>query len=340
MLKSLPSLAPNKGFSIDAMLKNEGVELFKSDAGFVEQRQKKMRKTQDKAIVKAEAEAENAAASASPASLEPASPVPKAKKVKKITKISDGDAALLAPVDADVVGPVVGGTKPHQDAYSGHASRLQTLDVTKCMGRRIDEDSPLAGTVKGDAGAKIKFFPEKQCSKTPKEGKLCDTCAKLDAEAKADPTKAVKRWFGRLDEPLYWHALVVGSKHFFDKYPNGLQADPTTAPIKIAGAEQVEPKAKKAPKEPKKQAKKDTPEPASEPVVEPTESVAVDAEVKECDWMILLHNGMVLIRNLKNGNVYQANNACETHEEMVMRDKFEGRWIDGNLDVHADEVDD
>ena len=54
----------------------------------------------------------------------------------------------------------------------------------------------------------------------------------------------------------------------------------------------------------------------------------------------MFHNGMALVRNLQNGNVYQANSEGSTYEEMVNKDKFEGRWIDGDLDPYANEVED
>ena len=67
--------------------------------------------------------------------------------------------------------------------------------------------------------------------------------------------------------------------------------------------------------------------------------MAVATAVKECEWAKMVYNGMNLVRNLKNGNVYQANTDFSTPEEMVLRDKFEGRWVDGDLDNYAVEVD-
>ena len=37
------------------------------------------------------------------------------------------------------------------------------------------------------------------------------------------------KWLGRLDEPVYDRAFVVGSQVFFEKYPLGLPGDPSTA---------------------------------------------------------------------------------------------------------------
>ena len=59
---------------------------------------------------------------------------------------------------------------------------------------------------------------------------MCETCYAKDAEYKADTSNFPKAWFGRLDEPMYPRALVVGSQIFFEKYPQGLPEDPSTAP--------------------------------------------------------------------------------------------------------------
>lgn len=327
MLKGLGDLVPNKAISVDAMLKAHNIELYKDEAGNVAQRPKKAPKGADKGVAKAEKAAKEAASG----------PVHSAE-----------DEALLAPVDAAIVSVAVA-NKPHQDAYSDHSSRLKTLDLTRCMGRRIAEDSPLVGTRKGDAGANCRFFPELQCVKKPKEGKLCATCLKLEALSKESPTKPVPRWYGRLDEPLYWDSYVVGCTKFFTKYPNGIASDPSTAPKASQPAPSALPAAVPAPspaavpaavpapaatKPEKPKAKR--PKKAEAPV---EESVAVESAAKECEWAKMVYNGMNLVRNLKNGNVYQANTDFSTPEEMVLRDKFEGRWVDGDLDSYAVEVD-
>jgi hypothetical protein len=365
VLKALPDIESGKQISIDAVLKAAGLELYKDEEGNVAQRAKKAVKAvkADKGIAKAEASAASAlpavpAVSALPAV--PATPL-------AIMPAAD-ETALLMPVDASANAPVpviapASANKPYPDAFSSHASRLQVLDLVRCMGRRLDEDSPLNGTRKGDPGANGKFFPERQCTKKPKEGKLCATCAKLDGEAKAEPGKAIKRWHGRLDEPMYANAFVVGSAHFFEKYPTGIDGDSSSAPVKASVQVSVQEPAQtsetavsapaKKPKKVVQKKKKDATAPANasapvaaEGVAEGAtegaveESVAVETDAKECVWQTFFHNGVVLIRHLKNGNVYRANTDADDHEEMVMKDKFEGRWEDGALNYGAEEVED
>ena len=356
VLKSVGTFPPNKVVHLDPLLKAANIELFANELGVLESRLKKVHK--DKAIKKAEAAAA-AAASAAPSaepSAEPSAPATTEAKPKQTQKrAKKSDEALLAPVDAHVQGEA-NVLKPYQDAFVQHPSRLKVIDPTKCLGRKTEEQNPIAGTRKGDPGANGQYFPETQCKKKPVEGKLCDVCARKDVEAKADPTKQIPRWHGRLDEEVYWHAFVVGSKHFVSRYPNGISGDPLSVaaastdaaaaapavvPAAKAKAKAKAPRAKKAkeqttetndsieekePKEPK-----ESKEPAEE-------SVAVsEVAVKVCEWKTMFHAGQALIRNLKNNNVYEANLDFEEHEQMVKRDKFVGQWIDGDLDPYAEE---
>ena len=313
LMKGTVSLPTNKAFSVDALLKAANVELYKTESGVIDSRLKKAKSNKDNKDNKNE------------------------------------EAELLVPVDvAAKPEPDTNLLKPHQDAYSGHPSRLAVLDRTLCMARKIDDNDVIAGTNIGDAGANGKFYGEKQCARKPKEGNLCAICTKKDREAKADPTKAINGWYGRLDEELYWKAFVIGCKHFFVRYPNGIAGDPTTAPI----APITENEMREAPLPSESQKTKKTPQKRIKKTVvieepkesiaseEPKESIAIDVEVKECEWKTMFHNGMALIRNLKNGNVYQANSDFSTREEMVMKDKFEGRWVNGELDPYAEEIHD
>ena len=67
------------------------------------------------------------------------------------------------------------------------------------------------------------------------------------------------------------------------------------------------------------------------------ESVAAAEEPKTVEWITFLHLGHPRIRNVKTGNVYQVDDTKGTLEEMVLRDKYEGRWIEGALNEFADE---
>ena len=318
--KCAEGLPANTAISMDALLMAENLELYKTESGEIDTRLKKP------------------------------------SKGKKAP--TDAEAALLVPVDADMPSGPVTALKPHQDAYSGHPTRLSVLDVALCVARKIDENAIIPGTNIGEPGANGKFYGEKQCTRKPKEGKLCTICAKKDKEAKAEPEKNINGWYGRLDEELYWKAFVIGCKHFFVRYPKGIAGDPTTAPASVqepipasvpasapAPAPASEPlpsnvsdESPKVKKIPQKRVKKAVA--LIESAIEPKESVAVDCDIKECEWKTMFHNGMALIRNLKNGNVYQANSDFSTREEMVMKDKFEGRWIDGELNSYAEEIHD
>jgi len=101
------------------------------------------------------------------------------------------------------------------------------------MARRWNEDAPIPGTAKEDAGSNGKIYPEQQCTRFPVEGSgICALCAKGEAAYLSNPESppvAAKRWRGRLDGPLFANAPFVGSELFWKKYPQGLPGDPTTA---------------------------------------------------------------------------------------------------------------
>jgi hypothetical protein len=318
----------------------------------------------------------------------------KPKKVKKATTVTADEAELLAPADADVAGgdvPTLGAT----DEFRGNKYRLQALNPALCVARKIDEANPIVGTRPGDEGAKGKVFPETQCSKKPIAGGLmCATCAKKETEYLADTEKVPKGWYGRLDEPLFHKAYVVGCDWFLTKYPSGIEgaaaaAAPTKskkdkAPKAAAPAEEAAPappkKAKKAPKAepeeaaeaaeevveapaPAKKSKKDkAPKaapaaeaaeeeveeapapPAKKPEAAPKPSkkatVASSGAAKEAEWVTFFADGTLLIRHSKTGNVYQCDQSKHRLEDMVQRDKFEGKWRGGRLDPYGEEDED
>lgn len=115
------------------------------------------------------------------------------------------------------------------DNFSTHPSRLTEIDPSLCMARRIDEEHPLRGTRKEDIGSNGMVYPELQCKKKPVSGNnLCVSCEKKYVRAKQDPETFHRGWYGRLDEPMYYKACVVGCGHYFKKYPNGIPGDPAT----------------------------------------------------------------------------------------------------------------
>ena len=273
-------------------------------------------------------------------------PVRKATKAEKTEKTMT-EAELMLPVDAPAPAPApvpAPVTSDASDPLRHHAHRIKVIDANACQARKIDEANPIEGTRKGDAGATVMFWPEKQCSKKPLPGqKLCKICSEKDAQAKAEPTKQFKGWYGRLDETMYWNAKVLGCAHFFEKYPNGLLNDPSTrvTPVTPVVVEAPQKKAKKTKKADAVNSEK-TDKTETEAETEKTkESLAVtDVTPKECTWLNFMNEGQLLIRNLKNDNVYRSDPSNMDPDKMAKRDCFMGRWVDGALDPYGEEVED
>jgi hypothetical protein len=309
----------------------------------------------------------------------------KPKKIKKAKVVTATEAEMLAPADGDGAAAADAPTLGATDEFRGNKYRLQTLNPTLCVARKIDEANTIAGTRPGDEGANGKVFPEKQCSKKPiAGGRLCATCAKKETECLADTAKVPKGWYGRLDEELFHKSYVVGCEWFLANYPSGIEdARPSAAAAKAdkpkkvkkaeastSPAEEEKPKkAKKAPAPPTEEAaeesepaptmaekpkkvKKDKAAPAPAPTEEEEEeekpapkpvtkkaSVASSSAPKNVEWITFLADGTLLIRHTKTGNVYQCDRSKHRLEDMVQRDKFEGKWRDGRLDPYADEED-
>jgi hypothetical protein len=170
------------------------------------------------------------------------------------------------------------------------------------------------------------FYPEKQCGKKPVPGqKLCATCVKKE-EAIKTSDKADKTWYGRLDEPLYWNAKVVGCKHFFDKYPEGIKSDDTTRVAPTFSLPTAKPAAKKVPSK-----KTETKKPIA------VANTAVSP--KDATWITFLIEGRPHIRSTKNGNTYTCDLSKTTREESAVADNFVGCWKDGALENFAVEAD-
>ena len=70
------------------------------------------------------------------------------------------------------------------------------------------------------------------------------------------------------------------------------------------------------------------------------ESVAAtEAPAKEVVWMNFMDQGRLLIRNLKNNNVYLSDSSEVDPDKMAKRDCFMGSWVDGALDPYGEQVD-
>jgi hypothetical protein len=277
----------------------------------------------------------------------------KATTTKPKAKMDPVEEALLLPVDAEIVTapapvlvpvvvPIPREIMDTMDPLKKHKHRIQDIDHSLCMGRKIDEANPIEGTRKGDEGANGMFWPEKQCSKKPLPGqKLCKICAEKDNEVKAGKP-AHKQYYGRLDEPLYWNAKVIGCKHFFDKYPKGLLNDPTTAPttpvtvVADAPVTTVSEDKKPAKKATKAKAKTTAEAPVVDETIQETVAIVADAPA-DIEWLTFLHKGKPLIRNLKTKKVYEMDlNKRGSRAEAAIMDKCLGTWQeDGTIDPYG-----
>ena len=240
----------------------------------------------------------------------------KEKKVRKISKAVAAEApAAAAPV---VVAPVVVVAEVTND-WRKHPSRLQTIDSTRCAGRRIDTENPLIGTRKDDADSNGMIFPEKQCTRKPSPGsKLCAGCATKDTEYKADPSKNNAGWQGRLDEEaLYPRAKIVGSELFLKRYPKGIPTASAPAPVVAAVATKTKTKKSAV-----------------------AETVAADVPPADALWKSFQHEGRTHIRNLKNNKVYFANLSANSPEENAVKEQYVGRWADDHVELISDSDDD
>lgn len=288
---------------------------------------------------------------------EAAAPVaPKKRKATAAVAAVGGAGAAAAPIS----------TEPTEDdPLRNHKYRLQTINPTLCMGRKVDLKNQIVGTRKDDAGSNGIFWPEKQCTKSPEDGeRLCRFCKEKDDEVKSGKA-ADKHWFGRLDEPIYYKACVVGCGDFFAKYPNGIPGDATTAPpagyvVQAPGGAVA---AKKRGPKPKADAPPAGAAPAPEPAAAPAPAAAdapaaAPAAAKKvtaakpkkatvaktgaapvvAEWTVLMYEGRVVARNTKTNYVYEVD--ADIIDEgadigkIVKKDDYIGVWKNGAVDAY------
>lgn len=304
------------------------------------------------------------AAALEAADAEEAAKPTKIKKIKKAKVVSATEAELLAPADSGAAAahtvtdaPTLGAT----DEFRANKYRLQTINPALCVGRRYDEKDPVVGTRTEDTGSNGILYPELQCTKKPVAGAfLCTVCSKNECEFKENPAKPPKRWYGRLDEPVYVAARVIGSEWFLKKYPSGIEgarliaaaeapakskkdkAPKTAAPAEEVAEAPKKVKKEKAPKAPAEVVAEDESAPSKKPDAAPKPkkaTVASSGSAKEAEWVSFFADGTLLIRHSKTGNVYQCDQSKHRLEDMVQRDKFEGKWRGGRLDPYGEEDD-
>jgi hypothetical protein len=303
----------------------------------------------------------------------------KVKKAKKVSAAEAELLAPADATDrgvADGTTPTLGATDPFRsNKYRlatldpSHCLARKIDEANPIAGTRPGDDG---------ANGKV-FPETQCSKKAVPGGLLCATCAKKEAEYYADTAKVPKGWYGRLDAPLFHKSFVVGCEWFLTKYPMGIAEAPITVaatsaitvePTKAKKAKKpaaesepdtaVEPvavpvKAKKAKKPaaepPESTATETTPvkmkkavvesdgAPVTKPVKVKKASVAVDGDAHVVEWVTFVFDGTPLVRHTKTGNVYQCDRTKHRLEDMVQRDKYEGKWRDGRLDPYADEDD-
>jgi hypothetical protein len=269
---------------------------------------------------------------------------PAAATATKKRKPSTKPATATAPAPA-AGGVVVSFEPTADDPLRSHTYRIKSIDAAHCLGRKVDLKNQIVGTRKDDAGSNGIFWPEKQCSKKPEPGEtLCRFCKEKDDDVKAGKS-ADKHWFGRLDEPIFYKACVVGCGDFFHKYPAGIPSDPSTAPpagytpkapSAAIAAKKRGPKPKTPtgtatatpvdsddesetaapapapaapatpPKQPKKTAAAAAAAKAPAAPKKPKATVAKTASAPvEAEWVVLMYEGRVVARNTTTNYVYE-----------------------------------
>ena len=274
---------------------------------------------------------------------------PAAPKKRKPATAAVGGAGAPATISIEPT---------EDDPLRNHKHRLQSINATLCMGRKVDLKNQIVGTRKDDAGSNGIFWPEKQCTKSPEDGeKLCRFCKEKDDEVKSGKA-ADKHWFGRLDEPIFYKACVVGCGDFFAKYPQGIQGDATTAPpagyvVKAPGgavaAKKRGPKPKADAPAPAAAAAAAAPAPAAaaapaaakktvaakpkKATVAKTAAAPVVAE-----WVILMYEGRVVARNTKTNFVYEVDADIVDEgadiAKIVKKDDYIGVWKNNAVDAY------
>jgi hypothetical protein len=282
----------------------------------------------------------------------PPAPSPVSTPVKKAVAEAPGapkkrkvSTVPVAAATTTVIEPTA------DDPLRNHKYRLQSFNPAFCMGRKVDLKNQIVGTRKDDASSNGIFWPEKQCTKAPEAGeKLCRFCKEKDDDVKSGKT-ADKHWFGRLDEPIYFKACVVGCGDFFAKYPEGIPGDATTAPpagFVVKTPDGVIAAKKRGPKP--KAAAPATTAPAKAPAAAPAKAPAKKAPAKkvsiaktadapiEAEWIVLMYEGRVVARNTKNNYVYEIDADIVDDgadiSKLVKKNDYIGVWKSGAVDAY------
>ena len=244
------------------------------------------------------------------------------------------------------------------DSLKDHKYRLQTLDPLYCRGRKVNEKMPIPGTAPSDADSNGQVYAEIQCPKKVKKGELlCEACKEKDDEHKADPTKYAKRWWGRLDEPMYPRAMVVGCHHSFEKYPYGIPGDSTTAAPEAwlltnpAIVKKYKAKAKTVEKKPVAAATTvaaavggaGAPPEVVAALVAEAAAKAIAGPSADEPWGPYLHECRLHVYEKATGKCYLAktDDSYATYEEMKDADQYMGRYdaATDTLDPYGEEDD-
>jgi hypothetical protein len=198
------------------------------------------------------------------------------------------------------------------------------------MGRKPVLSKHVPGTHKDEGGVK-KIHPEGQCSGKPDAGSaLCTTCKTNEANAaagKRDP----KKWFGRLDQPMYEFAAVVGCKQYLEAYPEGIKGDALSVPPKTT-ATVTAPTATAAPEKKVggKKAKAAVPAAAV-----PVAVADVAAEAVVAVWETFLYRSAPVALHIPTQFVYNANPRETDRSKIALMDQPIGRLRDATEEEAA-----
>ena len=272
----------------------------------------------------------------------PAAPVkkPRAPRKPKVVETTPAEAAALVPADVPEAAaaeaapaaaePKKRGRKPKTTVAAEPTATTAALDAlamattpgrSKRMVRTISSSNSLpqmdSPTVPSPAGSPVWIMNSliTRWAAAPEPA----------AEAAAPAPAAEPKKRGRKPKTT---AVVAEAATGTAAAEAAVPAPAEEAAVPEAAAAAEKPKKPRAPRKPKAAA-------AATSAAE--ESVAAAEEPKTVEWITFLHLGHPRIRNVKTGNVYQVDDTKGTLEEMVLRDKYEGRWIDGALNEFAEE---
>lgn len=262
-----------------------------------------------------------------PKAEKPKAEKPNAEKVEEASSEEDKDKKFLDEVNLDEMCGDALSNKP-ATFERDRKFMLASIDHSKCLARKLGDKIP---------NTKPLACYEKQCSRKAASGQqICETCKGMKDKSEDPSVKIQMRrdWHGLVTEAYLEHSTLVGGAWYSKHYPMGLPDSAAEAPApekKAKASKKEEASAVKVTKAEIAKAEVTKEEPAKE--AEVTAEAATSAnEVDIADWTPMWHNGVSMMRNIKDGRVYKCD---ETKRGAASIDFTEplGRWTDGELDA-------